>query len=266
MDLAKKLRIHRAEAVGLMENLWHWAADDVPDGGVGKYSDEVIADSVMWDRPQRSHELIEALVDGRLLDEISHCRLYIHDWHEHCETSVHKRLARSGLFFANGKQPSLSQFDAQEKQRIKGIYDRNGATLGPRWGHAGATPGPLPMPMPIPIPKSSPYPLRNPDPEKKEEADSGTVLIWREAFKILSEEVALAKLTYEHVVNAARAFPDVDLVAEAKKMAAKSRNFVNGVDEPGLWVWSWLQRCEPGAGGAVPPGPLFDPKKEMGAP
>ncbi len=271
MALAKKLKIRRAEAVGLMENLWHWAADEVPDGGVGKYSNEMIADSIMWDRPNKSYELIEALTDGGLLDEGGECRLYIHDWHQHCEISVHKRLARNGLFFANGEQPSLTGLDLQEKQRIKAKYERRGYPADTQRIPNGCPPDTgitppdaLPKPKPKPKPESSPYPLKNQDPETESGEVSKEVLTWRKAFKILSEEPALARLTYEHVMNAARAFPDVDLLEEAKKMAGKSRNFVNGIDEPGLWVWSWLQRCQPGTGGAVPTSPAFDPKKEYG--
>ncbi len=298
-DLARKLKIYQPLAVGLMENLWHWTADEIPDGGIGKRTDETIAASIQWPWPKRSHELIEAMVDVGFLDEMVDCRLYVHDWHEHCEDSVHKKLARGGLLFANNHPPNLNRFSTQEKDRIiKEFYtDERTKAHGERTASAqkrtkahGERTKAHCLGLSLGLSQeSSPYPLneegkKTPEVSSQNSESGGNkppgqstagmelpensdrVKIWREAFKILSAETALARLTYEHVVNAARAFSDVDLVEEAKKMATKSRNFVNGIDEPGLWIWSWLQRCEPGAGGAVPPGPLFDPKKEMGAP
>ncbi len=280
--LSKRMNIPQYAAVGLMESLWHWAADQVPDGGIGKYGDEDIADSITWDQPDRSHELIEALADCGFLDEMSGCRLYIHDWHEHCEISVHKRLARSGLLFANGHQPSLSGLDSQERH---GPTRTRGDSNPPPPPHrqpplaavrpAGAqqqptvadvrTPCALPKPKPKPKPEPcSPYPLKTGDEEVRspesgvqsqesvsgsgpgeEEAEGPNAKIWREVYRILKESITLSLLTYAQVVKACRDFPNVDLLAEAKKMAKKSAMAVNSFDEPGMWVYSWLQKCGP---------------------
>ncbi|MDD4871593.1 MAG: hypothetical protein PHR77_13635 [Kiritimatiellae bacterium] len=109
-SLARKLKIHQPMAVGLMENLWQWAAVEIPDGGIGKCTDELIAVMMQWPWPKKAHELITALIDVEYLDKMdnSRCRLYIHDWHSHCATSIHRRLARKGLLFANGRQPKVS--------------------------------------------------------------------------------------------------------------------------------------------------------------
>ena len=275
--LAKKLKIHQFGAVGLMENLWHWAAEEVPDGGVGKYPDEIIADSMMWPWPKKAHLLIEALVDAGFLDEMSGCRLYIHDWHEHCEDSVNKKIARKGLLFANGKGPSLSSFDTQEKQRIKRLYDGGEPTAGAQKPTAGAqkptagaqkpTASPLPMPMPMPMPEPcSPHPLMTGEEEGKiaEEEAGPEVKKWREVYRILKESPTLSLLTYDQVVKACRAFPDVDLLAEAKKMAAKSGLAVNGFPEPGMWVYSWLQKSAPEKSKKnTAPRRTFDPKRDL---
>ncbi len=107
--LAKALKIYPPMAVGLMENLWQWTADEIPDGDIGKCTDEMIAYAMGWDKPRRAHELIEALVKVGFLDRQTFIHgnrsLYIHDWHEHCEASVRKRLARQDLPFANGCRP-----------------------------------------------------------------------------------------------------------------------------------------------------------------
>lgn len=277
-DLAARLKVDQPLAVGLMENLWHWSAKEIPDGGIGKRTNDMIADRIHLPRRIKPDQLIEAMVDSGLLDEMSGCRLYIHDWEEHCEDTVHKKMARSGLYFANGKKPSLNRLPITEKNEIIKKFYTDERTESAQRAHGVRTESALSapkersqcaLPMPMPMPKSSPYPLTEEEGKstvcRSEIADqevSPMVVTCRKAFEVLIDCVNLTGLTFEHVANAARAFPDIDLVAESKKMAKKAENFRAGLDEPGLWVWSWLQNCKPEKPTAPRERP-FDPSKDM---
>lgn len=136
-----RLLIPRYAAVGLLELLWHFTAKFAPAGDIGKWQDSAIASAVSWgDDPAR---LVEALTACDLLDPNEGCRLYVHDWHDHAEESVHRALARAHRHFANGAVPNISGLDAKEKEAAKAFYGKtkkrgkSGATPGPR----GATPG-----------------------------------------------------------------------------------------------------------------------------
>ena len=125
-QLARMLKIHRVMAVGLMERLWHWTAAEIPDGGVGKRTDVAIAAECWWPWPKRAAEFVITLRAAGLLDEMKSCRLYVHDWHEHCEDSVHMRLARQRKYFANGDMPNMRKFSKEEKEAILLGYRAHG--------------------------------------------------------------------------------------------------------------------------------------------
>ena len=81
-----------------------------------------IAAECWWPWPKRSAEFVLTLRAAGLLDEMSGCRLYVHDWHEHCEDSVHMRLARRRKRFANGDMPNMRKFSKEEKEAILSGY------------------------------------------------------------------------------------------------------------------------------------------------
>ena len=95
--LARALNINRGWAVGLLESLWHWTSKFAPQGDIGKHEDIDIAEGCFWDRDPE--ELIEALVKTGWVDQCPHSRLVIHDWHDHADEAVTKRLSRNGLQF-----------------------------------------------------------------------------------------------------------------------------------------------------------------------
>jgi hypothetical protein len=280
--LAKKLKIHQGLAIGIMEALWHWASETVPDGGVGKFPNVMIADSMYWPWPKRADELIEALVDVHYLDEMTGCRLYIHDWHVHCEDSVNAKLARSGLRFANQECPKLNKMSKDEKARIIKEFYQDGCRNPPKSAGGCRNPptcaenassgdfGTLPMPISLkalkPVPLNS-LPSSGQDPEKKEiEAPSANVAAWREAWEILKEVSTLAGLKYEHVVNAANSYPDVPLVEECKKMAVVAANYSNSLDNPGVWVMCWLRKYKPEKKETPPQTEYWTPEKALTTP
>ncbi|HPO07385.1 MAG TPA: hypothetical protein PLZ55_01855, partial [bacterium] len=51
--------------------------------------------------------LIEALVAEAWLDEHPVHRLVVHDWHDHCEDYLKKRVERAGLTFASAPQKAI---------------------------------------------------------------------------------------------------------------------------------------------------------------
>lgn len=114
LDLASRLKITGQTATGILQSLWDYTAEWSPQGNIGKFSDELIADAVGWiDYRVKRHtsrkvrtktaavpEIINALVDARWLDRDPEHRLLIHDWSDHCGRATVRRLQRAGLGFA----------------------------------------------------------------------------------------------------------------------------------------------------------------------
>lgn len=91
-DLAACLNLPLFAAHGILEMLWHHAGDYAPDGDIGKLKDSAIARAVDWrDDPAI---LIGALVDSRWLDRNERYRLLVHDWPDHAQEWVKKKLTR----------------------------------------------------------------------------------------------------------------------------------------------------------------------------
>ncbi len=103
-----------------MESLWHWTAKYAQCGDIGKYEDADIAEACFWEGAPDA--LLSALVHSTWIDTsetCENCRLFVHDWHEHADDSVHLFLARHGLTFANGVSPSTSRLSKTERESIK---------------------------------------------------------------------------------------------------------------------------------------------------
>ena len=148
-ELATLLNVPRAHAVGMLAVLWDWASKYTPAGDVGKYPNTAIARQLDWEDDPDT--LIRALIESHLLDSRDSCRLFIHDWPDHCEDSVHAHLARHAQFFANGQRPSLKKLGREERleseRRFKEAEDkalrtsrnrRPKAASGGRWGPKAA--------------------------------------------------------------------------------------------------------------------------------
>lgn len=122
LKIAGLLGIPKAHAVGLMECLWHWAAKFCPQGDIGKWGDESIADGAGW--PSTDAGIFTAaLLQAGWLDESAEFRLIIHDWPEHCEDSIHVALAKAVKFFADGTQPRLTRVSAKEREQISAAFE-----------------------------------------------------------------------------------------------------------------------------------------------
>ena len=83
------------EAVGILEGIWMMAGRHCPQGNVGKFSDQEIADYLHWSKS--AGKLISALLAAGWLDQDSQHRLVIHDWVDHLDQSVDRILRNKGL-------------------------------------------------------------------------------------------------------------------------------------------------------------------------
>lgn len=95
--LAKALSIRLAEAVGLLEMLWHQTSQLTPRGDIGSLPDEAIARGMDWHK--KPSVLIEALIKQGWINSNEDHRLIVHDWPDHCDDYVKKQLRRASKDF-----------------------------------------------------------------------------------------------------------------------------------------------------------------------
>lgn len=95
--LRELLKLTLAAAVGYLELLWHFTAEFCPQGDIGRYDDARIEAGLSW--PGARGKLVAALIEAHWIDHHRVCRLVVHDWHDHADGAVIKRLQRSNLPF-----------------------------------------------------------------------------------------------------------------------------------------------------------------------
>src|SRR5512139_2159760 len=95
--LQRRLQLPSWQIKGLLTAIWHFTIENAPRGDIGRFTDEEIAVGIEYDGD--AAQLIEGLVSTRWLDRCRTYRLVVHDWHEHCEVFVRKRLERKGISF-----------------------------------------------------------------------------------------------------------------------------------------------------------------------
>jgi hypothetical protein len=91
-DLAARLSCSRANALGYLTLLWDFTGEQAPQGDVGKWGDGAIARACDFEGD--AELFVKALVDAKWVDRSDKHRLVIHDWPDHCEDWVRKKLAR----------------------------------------------------------------------------------------------------------------------------------------------------------------------------
>lgn len=156
---------------GILQFIWKFAAKNCPRGDIGKFSNDEIAVGIGYTGDP--DKLIAALVKRKWIDEVEgDMRLIIHDWPEHAEDSVHRKLARRKQWFADGSQPSLKRLERKEKTALAKFYAANTCDAVARRAHVGRTactpaealaeaitePEPEPLPEPLPTPEQLPSP------------------------------------------------------------------------------------------------------------
>jgi hypothetical protein len=119
--LGRLLKLRMFGAVGILECLYHFTSEYAPDGGIGKFSDDEIADACDWGGS--ASNLISALSQAGLIDLSGTHRLVVHDWSEHADDGVHMKLARAGVLFADGQVPKLHRLTKEEREKCQAKLD-----------------------------------------------------------------------------------------------------------------------------------------------
>lgn len=100
----------------MLELLFHFTAKFAPQGNIGRWTNDQIASGMRW--PGDPDLLVRGLVEGGWLDEDKKLRLVVHDWSEHADDSVKKRLIRSGLKFVKEMPNGTDRFETPATPRI----------------------------------------------------------------------------------------------------------------------------------------------------
>jgi hypothetical protein len=97
--LAALLKLRRWQVVGLLESLWHFAAQYARRGDIGKWTNAEIAAGIEWEGDP--DKLIECLSETRWLDQSDQYRLLVHDWPDHADQTVSRSDEVKKLGFAS---------------------------------------------------------------------------------------------------------------------------------------------------------------------
>lgn len=226
--LQERLKIKKREAVGIMELMFHFTAQYCPQGDIGKFDDERIAAALDWDT-RKAAALMDGLVDAGLLDEMDGARLYVHDWHEHCDDAVHMRLARQVLLFANGKRPKLNRLGSEDKQRILQEYVRTASaqdTHGVRTASAIAS-----AIVSASLPTLSRGEGKSESENLRSETPEGD-----EAHRILTAVPVLRCITWEDDLKARQFAAGLDFLKAAPVIARDAEMWMGDMGQPVLWL------------------------------
>ncbi len=90
--LKRRLCLAHWQTVGLLESIWLFTQGNAIAGDIGKHSDEDIAAAIEWEGD--ATELINTLVECKLLDPCPVHRLLVHGWDKHAPTWVKGVITR----------------------------------------------------------------------------------------------------------------------------------------------------------------------------
>ncbi len=120
--MLRDLKLPKYAGKGLLQDLWDFTALNAPEGNLGKFTNEEIALSIGYESDP--DELIEVLLKRGWLDEHGSHRIVVHDWSDHCEDSIHDRLAKERRFFASGNVPKLTKLRKEDRPAIERDFKR----------------------------------------------------------------------------------------------------------------------------------------------
>jgi len=132
--LQRALGISLPTVIGYLELLFHFTAEFAPQGNIGKYDDAWIEAALGW--KGRKGVLVGCLIDTHWVALHSECRLVVHDWHDHADDYIKKKLERAKLQFLTFHT---------DRVKVTGQTADNGGQRQPR---ARAVPEPEPEPEP----------------------------------------------------------------------------------------------------------------------
>ena len=155
-DLMRIAKVRRSTAIGWLELLWHATAEFSPQGDIGKCSDRWIEAQMDW--CGKPGVLIQYLIDTGWIDcpfqmeggikvlpdhHQGSTRFLVHDWHDHADDAVKKRLLRNGLQFLT------------IRDKVTGLYPVSDREMSATHPDNGSLPEPLPLPKPEPLPTAA---------------------------------------------------------------------------------------------------------------
>lgn len=180
--LQHALGLTHGRAYGLITYLWDWAQEHCPSGLLDRLDLKDVLVTIGGHIAEESFEAcLEAMTnpDHRWLDKVGD-RYYIHDWHDHCENSVHAKLYRSLATFGNGALPKpTGGISKQDRESLDAKWAAIREALDTHWQELVSNRDnesstscqlvahesspietscqlPLPKPMPKPIPEDNP--------------------------------------------------------------------------------------------------------------
>lgn len=83
--LAKRLKVRRAEALGLVATLWLWSLEHAQDGALGHLTDREVAAAAGWHR--RPDDFVLSLSEVGFIDSDGG----IHDWYDFAGRLIERR-------------------------------------------------------------------------------------------------------------------------------------------------------------------------------
>lgn len=139
----------RRNAIGLLVLLWDFTGQYAPNGAVGRFTDQAIADAVEW--KDQASALIACLVRSGWIDETDDqsARLVVHDWGAGCDQWVKKRLAIMGEPFYTGEVRTVRPGRPTESDIQNGDPEKHSLSL------PLSSPNPNPNLDPNPTPRST---------------------------------------------------------------------------------------------------------------
>ena len=130
--LAALLGLEKWGAVGVLEALFHFAAQYAKRGDLGRHPNAAIARGIGWSGD--ADALVAGLVTAGWLDRCRCHRLRVHDWTDHADQTVKRtdEVAKHGFLDCYKDASCLLAVDEQETSQ--------------------------PLPLPLPLPKPTPLP------------------------------------------------------------------------------------------------------------
>lgn len=133
--LARLLRVEHAHAVGLMEMFWRGVRQDAPDGSLRGIDAVEIAIWCKWQGD--SEALLSALASAKWVDASARHQWLVHDWPQHCENSVHTRMAKERRWFADGTAPDPAKFKSSIHSAERAVIEEFYKSNRPPWQDSG---------------------------------------------------------------------------------------------------------------------------------
>jgi len=147
-QLKSRLALREFECGGLLDALWRFTKTNAPDGNVGRFTAEEIAVWIDWGGDPE--QLLSELIKCKWIDRVGDT-LFVHDWWDHCEDTVHRQLAKAQQYFADGKMPKLHKLEQKDRIQAEAFFSKNPPPVRPESAQ-GPPSETKPLPLPLPIP------------------------------------------------------------------------------------------------------------------